>query len=92
MAQQVLGDDVHVVGMTGNAFSCVPGMGSHSDYEVRLEGSQGAKGTLAVEADTRPWPRPTITVDDPDRVRMAGAMTCCTIRLLAPATRRASSI
>jgi hypothetical protein len=52
LAHQVLGDDVHVVGMTGNAFSYVPGMGSHSDYEVRLEGSK-AEGTLAVEADTR---------------------------------------
>jgi hypothetical protein len=52
LAHQVLGDDVHVVGMTGNAFSYVPGMGSHSAYEVRLEGSK-AEGTLAVEADTR---------------------------------------
>ena len=52
LAHQVLGDDVQVVGMTGNAFSYVPGMGSHSDYEVRLEGSK-AEGTLEVEADTR---------------------------------------
>jgi hypothetical protein len=52
LAHQVLGDDVRVVGMTGNAFSYVPGMGSHSDYEMRLEGSK-AEGTLEVEADTR---------------------------------------
>lgn len=52
LAHQVLGDDVRVVGMTGNAFSYVPGMGSHSDYEMRLEGSK-AEGTLDVEADTR---------------------------------------
>jgi hypothetical protein len=52
LAHQVLGDDVHVAGVYGNAFSYVPGMGSHSDYEVRLEGSKG-QGTLEVEAETR---------------------------------------
>ena len=52
LAHQVLGDDIRVVGMTGNAFSYVPGMGSHSDYEARLAGSK-AQGTLEVEADTR---------------------------------------
>jgi hypothetical protein len=52
LAHQVLGDDIRVVGMTGNAFSYVPGMGSHSDYEVRLAGSK-AQGTLEIEADTR---------------------------------------
>lgn len=52
LAHQVLGDDIRVVGMFGNAFSYVPGMGSHSDYEVRLAGNK-AEGTLEVEADTR---------------------------------------
>ena len=52
LAHQVLGDDIRVVGMYGNAFSYVPGMGSHSDYDVRLAGSK-AEGTLEVEADTR---------------------------------------
>jgi len=52
LAHQVLGDDVQVVGMYGNAFSYVPGMGSHSDYAVRLEGSR-SEGTLEVEAETR---------------------------------------
>jgi hypothetical protein len=52
LAHQVLGDDVRVAGVYGNAFSYVPGMGSHSDYEVRLEGSKG-QGTLEVEAETR---------------------------------------
>lgn len=52
LAHQVLGDDVRIVGMYGNAFSYVPGMGSRSDYDVRLEGSK-AEGTLEVEADTR---------------------------------------
>ena len=52
LAHQVLGSDVHVAGIDGNAFSYVPGMGSHSDYEVRLEGSKG-EGMLEVEAETR---------------------------------------
>ena len=52
LAHQVLGDDIRVVGMDGNAFSYVPGMGSRSDYDVRLEGSKTG-GTLEVEAETR---------------------------------------
>ena len=52
LAHQVLGEDVHVVGMSGNAFSYVPGMGSRSEYEVRLQGSKG-EGMLEVEAETR---------------------------------------
>jgi hypothetical protein len=52
LVHQMLGDDVRIVGMDGNAFSYVPGMGSHSDYEMRLQGSK-AEGTLAVEAETR---------------------------------------
>jgi len=52
LTHQVLGDDVHVAGVYGNAFSYVPGMGGHSDYEVRLEGSKG-EGMLEVEAETR---------------------------------------
>jgi hypothetical protein len=52
LAHQVLGDNVHVAGMSGNAFSYVPGMGSRSEYEVRLEGSKG-EGMLEVEAETR---------------------------------------
>jgi Cytochrome oxidase complex assembly protein 1 len=52
LAHQVLGDDIRVAGMEGNAFSYVPGLGGHSDYQVRLSGSK-ASGSLAVEADTR---------------------------------------
>jgi hypothetical protein len=52
LAHQMLGENVHVAGVYGNAFSYVPGMGGHSDYEVRLEGSKG-QGTLEVEAETR---------------------------------------
>ena len=52
LAHQLLGDDVHVAGVFGNAFSYMPGMGSHSDYDVRLEGSKG-EGTLEVEAETQ---------------------------------------
>jgi hypothetical protein len=51
LAHQVLGDDIHVTGMDGNAFSFVPGLGSRSDYEVTLTGDK-ASGTLDVEADT----------------------------------------
>lgn len=51
LAHQVLGEDIHVAGMSGNAFSYVPGMGSRTAYEVRLEGSK-ADGLLEVEAET----------------------------------------
>ena len=51
LAHQVLGDDIRIVGMEGNAFSYVPGIGGQSEYEVQLEGSK-ATGTLEVEADT----------------------------------------
>jgi hypothetical protein len=52
LAHQILGDNIHVVGMTGNAFSYVPGTGSRNDYEIRVKGSK-TEGTLEVEADTR---------------------------------------
>jgi len=51
LAHQILGDDIEVTGMAGNAFSFVPGIGSHSSYEVTVEGDK-ASGTLGVEADT----------------------------------------
>ncbi len=51
LAHRVLGDDIHVTGIGGNAFSFVPGLGSHVDYEVVIAGSR-ATGTLDVEADT----------------------------------------
>ena len=50
LAHQILGDDIHVTGVDGNAFSYVPGMGAHTDYEVTLTGDK-ASGTLDVEAD-----------------------------------------
>lgn len=55
LAHQVLGEDIHVVGMYGNAFSYTPGLGGHSDYEVRLQGSK-AQGALEVEAYTHRGP------------------------------------
>ncbi|HUO02735.1 MAG TPA: cytochrome c oxidase assembly factor Coa1 family protein [Rhizomicrobium sp.] len=51
LAHQVLGDNVRIMGISGNVFSYVPGMGSHSAYDVRLEGSK-AEGALEVEAET----------------------------------------
>ena len=51
LAHQVLGDDIRVSGIEGNAFSFVPGLGTHTDYEVTLRGDK-ASGTLDVEADT----------------------------------------
>jgi hypothetical protein len=51
LAHQVLGDDITVTGVAGNAFSFVPGMGSHTSYQVMIEGDK-AGGTLDVEADT----------------------------------------
>lgn len=52
LAHQLLGNDVHVAGVYGNAFSYMPGLGTHSDYQVRLEGSKG-EGMLEVESETR---------------------------------------
>lgn len=51
LAHQVLGDDIEVTGVAGNAFSFVPGMGGRSSYEVTIEGDK-ASGTLDVEAAT----------------------------------------
>jgi len=51
LAHRVLGNDIHVTGVQGNAFSFVPGLGSQTDYEVTLSGDK-ASGTLDVEADT----------------------------------------
>ncbi len=51
LAHQVLGEDIEVTGVAGNAFSFVPGMGSRSSYEVTVEGDK-ASGTLDVEAAT----------------------------------------
>ena len=50
LAHQVLGDDIHVTGMDGNAFSFVLGTGSRTGYEVTLAGDK-ASGTLDVEAN-----------------------------------------
>jgi hypothetical protein len=50
LAHRILGDDIHVTGVDGNAFSFVPGLGTHTDYEVTLAGDR-ASGTLDVEAD-----------------------------------------
>ena len=49
LAHQVLGDDIHVTGVEGNAFFFVPGLGARSEYEVTLTGDK-ASGTLDVEA------------------------------------------
>jgi len=51
LAHQILGDDITVTGIEGNAFSFMPGVGSHTSYEVSVEGDK-ASGILAVEADT----------------------------------------
>src|SRR3954468_1454488 len=51
MAQAVLGDDIRITGVAGNAFSFVPGIGSRSAMVVSLTGSK-ASGTLAVESHT----------------------------------------
>ena len=52
LAHQVLGDDIHIIGVEGNVFSFTPGLGTHTDYEVTLAGDK-ASGTLDVEADNR---------------------------------------
>ena len=51
LAHQILGDDIQVTGVAGNAFSFMPGLGGHSSYEVTIEGDK-TSGTLDVEADT----------------------------------------
>jgi hypothetical protein len=52
MAETVLGRDIEVTGIEGNAFSFVPGLGSRSDYVVTLRGSK-AEGRLAIDATVR---------------------------------------
>ena len=51
LAHQVLGDDIAVTGVAGNAFAFTPGFGSRTSYEVTIEGDK-ASGTLDVEAAT----------------------------------------
>jgi hypothetical protein len=51
LAHQVLGNDITVTGVAGNAFSFMPGIGSHTSYQVTVEGDK-ASGILDVEAET----------------------------------------
>jgi len=51
LAQQVLGPPITVVGLEGNAFSYMPGMGARSEYRLVLQGSR-ATGTLTVTTGT----------------------------------------
>ena len=50
MAEQVLGENIHITGVEGSALSFVPGLGTHSAYSMTLTGSRGS-GSLAVESD-----------------------------------------
>jgi len=50
-AEQVLGENIRITGVTGNVFSFVPGLGTHSTYSVELAGSR-ASGSLAIESAT----------------------------------------
>jgi hypothetical protein len=52
MAEAVLGENIKITGVEGNAFSFVSGLGTHSGYVVELEGSK-ARGRLALDATTR---------------------------------------
>ena len=49
IAGSVLGEDIRITGVAGNAFSFVPGLGSRSAYVVDLTGSK-ASGRLAIES------------------------------------------
>ena len=49
LAQQVLGGDVAVEGVTSNMFAFMPGVGARNAYELQLSGPKG-RGTLAVTA------------------------------------------
>lgn len=51
LAQRVMGRPITVIGVEGNAFSFVVGVGARSNYVLRLEGPRGV-GTLAVTAHT----------------------------------------
>jgi hypothetical protein len=51
LAHQVLGNDIHVTGVEGNAFSFAPGMGARTGYEVTLSGDK-ASGLLDLEVDS----------------------------------------
>jgi hypothetical protein len=49
-AERVLGEDIHITGVEGNAFSFMLGTGTHTAYAVGLAGSR-ASGTLGIESD-----------------------------------------
>jgi hypothetical protein len=53
LAHQILGDDIHITGVSGNAFSFSYGLGTgnQTEYEVNVSGAK-ASGTLDVEAGT----------------------------------------
>jgi len=51
LAHQVLGNDIAVTGVAGNVFTFMPGIGSHTSYQVTVEGDK-AGGILDVEAET----------------------------------------
>jgi hypothetical protein len=51
MAEAVLGENIQITGVEGNAFSFAPGLGTQDAYVVTLSGSR-AGGQLAVDAST----------------------------------------
>jgi hypothetical protein len=51
MAETVLGEDIHVTGIEGSAFSYMWGRGQSGSYVADLEGSKG-RGALHVTART----------------------------------------
>jgi len=51
LAQRVLGQPITVVGVEGNAFSFVTGVGARATYVLRLEGPRG-QGVLDVTSHT----------------------------------------
>ena len=52
LAHQVLGADIRITGIEGNAYSFVPGSGTRTGYAVSLTGSR-ARGRLMIAAETR---------------------------------------
>src|SRR5689334_10756180 len=47
LAQQVLGSNIQVTGVTDNIFAFVPGIGSRNGYRLELSGTKGS-GSLEV--------------------------------------------
>ena len=85
LAHRVLGNDIHVTGVQGNAFSFVPGLGSQTDYEVTLSGDKGQRYP-GCGSRHQPWPGRS-QIHDPHRAPWRTLRSVAQCGAAAAATR-----